>query len=355
MNSLIDLKRKALLRTIIARFYYGSGLFNLHLWWRFRVKRNVLVLVFHRVLPADSPALQHHLALRSLIVTQENFLQVLKFLQKYFRFLPLPEFWDRARRRVRMPQPCCLITFDDGYQDFLHNAWPILQTHHLPATVFLPTALIGTSHHFWWDELYYLCMHLDVVPTYQPADAVEALVQRLAKLPCAQRQPLVYPLITLVQDWPAEKLQALLTRLASLCRTNGHLPAQANALMNWEEVKALRKSGVHFGSHTRHHLNLATLPAKSLQEEVVCSKQELEAILQEPIEALAFPGGHCSPKVQEAVAEAGYSLACNSRRGIYRPGEDTFDLRRINIWDGMLQDFRGRFSTAVVALNLMRT
>jgi hypothetical protein len=144
MNSLIDLKRKAFLRTIIARLYYGSGLFNLHLWWRFRVRRNVLVLVFHRVLPVDSPSLQQHLALPSIIVTQENFLQVLEFLQKYFRFLAFPEFLDRARRRAPMPQPCCIITFDDGYQDFLHNAWPILQTHRLPTTVFLPTALIGT-------------------------------------------------------------------------------------------------------------------------------------------------------------------------------------------------------------------
>jgi peptidoglycan/xylan/chitin deacetylase (PgdA/CDA1 family) len=166
---------------------------------------------------------------------------------------------------------------------------------------------------------------------------------------------LVYPLIELVQDWPVEKLQELLARLASLCRTHGHPPAQANILMNWEEVKALRKRGVHFGSHTRHHLNLATLSAESMREEIVRSKAELEAMLQEPIETLAFPGGHCSPEVLEAVARAGYVLACDSRRGMNRPDENMLNLRRINIWDGMLQDFRGRFSTAVVALNLMRT
>jgi peptidoglycan/xylan/chitin deacetylase (PgdA/CDA1 family) len=355
MSRLVDLKRKAFLRTIIGWLYYASGLFNLHLWWRFRVGRSVLILVCHRVLPADSPALQQRLSLRSIIVTQENFQRLLNFLQKYFCFLALPEFLDRARRRAPMPQRCCIMTFDDGYQDFLHIAWPILQTHRLPATVFLPTALIGTSHHFWWDKLYALCMHLDVIPTYQPADTVEALVHCLAKLPYAEREPLVYPIIELVQDWPVEKLQALLVRLASLCRTNGHPPAQANALMNWEEVRALRKSGVHFGSHTRHHFNLTALSSESMQEEIVHSKEELEAMLQEPIETLAFPGGHCSPEVLEAVAQAGYGLACDSRRGMNGPGENMFNLRRINIWDGMLQDFRGHFSAAVAALNLMRT
>jgi hypothetical protein len=84
-------------------------------------------------------------------------------------------------------------------------------------------------------------MHLDLTPTREPGDAAEELVQRMAKLPCAQRQPLVYPLIALVQDWPVEKLQALLTRLAGLCRTNGHLPAQANALMSWRGQSFAKK------------------------------------------------------------------------------------------------------------------
>jgi len=36
-----------------------------------------------------------------------------------------------------------VITFDDGYQDFITNALPILSDHGAPATVFLVTALLG--------------------------------------------------------------------------------------------------------------------------------------------------------------------------------------------------------------------
>ena len=42
-------------------------------------------------------------------------------------------------------EKCAVITFDDGYGNFYHHAFPILSRHHFNATVFLPTAYIGTE------------------------------------------------------------------------------------------------------------------------------------------------------------------------------------------------------------------
>lgn len=38
-----------------------------------------------------------------------------------------------------------VITFDDGYLDFLTQGWPVLQRYGFTATVFLPTAFIGVN------------------------------------------------------------------------------------------------------------------------------------------------------------------------------------------------------------------
>ena len=55
------------------------------------------------------------------------------------------------------------ITFDDGYDDFHANAFPILQEHHFTPTVFLPTAFIGNNKerfpgrkHLTWDQVSWL-------------------------------------------------------------------------------------------------------------------------------------------------------------------------------------------------------
>lgn len=352
----IALKYPALLewklfwRSIIAWLFYYSGLFALYLWWDRRTGRNLIILNFHRILPADSPVLQKHLALRSLIVKQSNFEMLLQFLKKHFCICSLAEFAQFTRQERGVTKLYCILTFDDGYADFMHYAWPVLQSQKIPVTMFLPTALIGTAHAFWWDRLYHRCMHLERLGRNEKFNGATPLLQQLVKVPVPKRAPLIYQLIEFFQSWPLAKVQALLDDLE-----NGQRGDEKNVLMNWDEVETLRKSGVHFGSHTRHHLNLAAISQESLQEEVALSRQDLETRLHETIDTFSFPGGHFSPEALEAVVKAGYAHACSMRKGINRPEKETrFCLKRTNVWDGTLQNFRGHFSPAMFAFNLIR-
>jgi peptidoglycan/xylan/chitin deacetylase (PgdA/CDA1 family) len=43
----------------------------------------------------------------------------------------------------KLPEKAVVITFDDGYEDFLVHAWPVLRRYDFTATVFLPTAYIS--------------------------------------------------------------------------------------------------------------------------------------------------------------------------------------------------------------------
>lgn len=58
--------------------------------------------------------------------------------------LPLLES-DLVGRRIS-------ITFDDGYRDFLDHALPILRSLGLPATVFVPTGLVGQRAFAWYAD-----------------------------------------------------------------------------------------------------------------------------------------------------------------------------------------------------------
>lgn len=59
-----------------------------------------------------------------------------------------------------IPQKKVVLTFDDGYRDFYVKAFPILKKYGFSATVFLPTAFIGSKRsglkdkeHLTWDEV----------------------------------------------------------------------------------------------------------------------------------------------------------------------------------------------------------
>lgn len=53
--------------------------------------------------------------------------------------------------KSRQPRNLAVLTFDDGYYDFFHNAFPELASRSLPATVYLPTFHTDSGSRFPWD------------------------------------------------------------------------------------------------------------------------------------------------------------------------------------------------------------
>ncbi|MFA5995311.1 MAG: polysaccharide deacetylase family protein [Patescibacteria group bacterium] len=45
------------------------------------------------------------------------------------------------------------LTFDDGYNDFYENAYPILKAHNWTATIYVITNYVGDYNHMGWDAL----------------------------------------------------------------------------------------------------------------------------------------------------------------------------------------------------------
>jgi peptidoglycan/xylan/chitin deacetylase (PgdA/CDA1 family) len=68
----------------------------------------------------------------------------MKFLRENgYRTLPLSEAVRYIVSGTQPSEPAVVLTFDDGFHDFLTHAFPILHEHEMVATVFLPTAYIA--------------------------------------------------------------------------------------------------------------------------------------------------------------------------------------------------------------------
>jgi peptidoglycan/xylan/chitin deacetylase (PgdA/CDA1 family) len=80
-----------------------------------------------------------------------------------------------------------------------------------------------------------------------------------------------------------------------------------------------------------HHSYLPLVGEDRLPEELVESKQVIEARIGQPVTLLSYPVGGFTPQVQTAAREAGYAAACTTNRASPRPGIDPYALRRIKI------------------------
>lgn len=113
--------------------------------------------------------------------------------------------------------------------------------------------------------------------------------------------------------------------------------------LSWEEIRAMDKEGIQFGSHSKAHARLTKLSKDEAMKELSDSKIRIEEMLGHPIESFAYPFGDASSFnefTEGAVRDTGYNKAFVNIMGYNRhDGSDRYHLRRVRIYgdDGVLR------------------
>ncbi|MFN3530988.1 MAG: polysaccharide deacetylase family protein [Candidatus Brocadia sp.] len=111
------------------------------------VTERLPILMYHRVAPTGQPETARYR------VTPELFEEQIRYLHINGYYSVSLEDWRTAMEKKRpLPGRAVMITFDDGYVDFLTYAWPLLKRYGFSATVFLVADCIGGTNK--WDSMY---------------------------------------------------------------------------------------------------------------------------------------------------------------------------------------------------------
>lgn len=280
-----------------------------------------VILCYHRVGTGGVPLFSE--------LPPDIFAAQMLFLRRHYRMVSLDQLCDELEN-PRAAGQSVAITFDDGYADLFHHAFPVLEEHKIPATIFLPVASIEAALPPWYDRVF---LALKVFT----GDRFDIVLDR----------PRSFHLPSLAaRIWAASKIIEFLRSVPEFRRKEycAHierhvaLPDEelAGRMLTWEQVRAMSRAGIDFGSHSMTHPVVSQLNPEEMIHEVADSKKLLEERLGKPIRHFAFPFGKqadCSSTACQVLASCGYRSAATTIDGFNSAGQDLYGLHRVSFGD----------------------
>jgi peptidoglycan/xylan/chitin deacetylase (PgdA/CDA1 family)/folate-dependent phosphoribosylglycinamide formyltransferase PurN len=104
--------------------------------------------------------------------------------------------------------------------------------------------------------------------------------------------------------------------------------------MSWNQVRQMRDWGLHFGSHTRNHVNLAEIGDDLALEELEGSFNDIRKELGQEQVFIAYPYGrkhHITAARVDMMKKLGYAACFSAYGGLNASDLDLFNIRRIGV------------------------
>jgi len=290
-------------------------------------------------------------AIPSMLISTTMLERHIDWMARRYSFVSLDELGRSLESGRTFSKPVAAITFDDGYSDVYHHAFPLLKRKGIPAAVFVVTSLIGTGQPQIFDRFYLLLRLIYIhgaplVPTVTGLLRSRGLdttaVERLGPLESVP----VSVMTAVLNSLPGEQIELVLEALEKdVSVTRDQL--EEIAPLTWDMVETMHRNGITIGSHTMSHRLLTSENIETAQTELAGSKVELEWRLNARIDHFAYPDGRFNPAVVQAVKSADYRYAY----GICQSRDSRFPLLTIPrkvLWERSCLNVLGRFSPSIM-------
>jgi peptidoglycan/xylan/chitin deacetylase (PgdA/CDA1 family) len=255
----------------------------------------------------------------------EAFELQMRFLRKRYQVISLDEMCREMERPTKEGN-FVAVTFDDGYRDLYAHALPALKKYQIPATVFVAVSCIEMGQVPWYDKIFLalkvfsgseLELFLGRQKTFR-LDSYKARIQAAAE---------IIGYLRTISDLSRQEF----------CRDfekRVPLPSEelADRMLTWDQIRAMSREGVSFGSHTMTHPAVSQLTEAQRETEIGESKAILEERLGDTVHHFAFPFGKtedCGTAALSVLIRYGYQSAATTIEGINGPGDDPYGLCRV--------------------------
>jgi peptidoglycan/xylan/chitin deacetylase (PgdA/CDA1 family) len=288
--------------------------------WR---RQRLLILCYHGISLYDEHEWRPH-----LFLTPEHFRQRLACLREMnASVLPLEEALGRLWSDS-LPETSVVLTFDDGFFDFLRHGVPLLSDAGFPCTLYLTTHYMNRRFPIANLTLDYLLWKSGKATVRLPAHGIEGEAQIGSY---AERQKVVRSILSgadaqgLSTAGKDEVLRSIAEQLA--VDYQQILDRRMLSILSAEEVVETARKGIDFQLHTHRH----RMPAN--QELFIREIRDNRACIQEltgktPVH-FCYPSGNYSGEFFPWLTDCGVQSATTCERGLATRESDRLLLPRI--------------------------
>jgi peptidoglycan/xylan/chitin deacetylase (PgdA/CDA1 family) len=230
----------------------------------------IISLLYHRVGNyTDDP--------QQLSVSVQNFEKQISFLASNFNIASTCEDWSK------LDKPTFTITFDDGYEDNLTNALPILEKYKVPATVFITTSFLDDQSWPYSDSLFYYFSKVPKNNSFKVSISNDLFFSN---------EESYFKLCKIIKPLPALKREEILSEIISSLNISLNDRKLPKSFLTTNQLIRLDSSPlITIGAHTENHPMLSTISKVEQRKEIAQSLTQLENILKKPIRYFAYPYG----------------------------------------------------------------
>lgn len=318
------------MRERVASWLHRTGAIDALIQLRRWAPVHTLPIVTYHHVAEDDPTYHYDPGVADATPTQ--FRQQMEWVVRHCNPIGIDELL-RALEGAPLPKNPIMVTFDDGYKSCHDVALPILRAVGVRATFFVATAFIQDRRLYWWERI--------SLALARAAHDV-AYIKYPHPLRLDRRDPGTRNLLNaLVKNTRGLDVERFLGDLYAAYHVEWSSDVERDAadqlILTWDEIRTLSRAGMDIESHGRHHRVLQTLDDATLLEDLAGSRRDLEAELNRPVRAIAYPVGRRisrEPRIRRAVEAAGYRLGLSNGSGVTRlwpaPLSKTFPVDR---WD----------------------
>ena len=240
------------------------------------------ILTFHRVVSGKISVFNGILE-----ISESHFEKTIQYLiEKKYRFISLGQLYDILISGKKIDYKFIVVTFDDGYADNYHLAYPILKKYHIPFTIYITTDFPDKKSIVWW----YLLE--DIILANQSVE-FEYQDQQF-KFNCSDIMD-KHKTFTEIREFILQNgkdyMEDLVNCIFKKYKTDSRIYSDKLAI-SWEQIIELSKDPlVTIGAHTSSHPALSKISEIEVFLEIINSRNKLESKINKKVEHFAYPFG----------------------------------------------------------------